>query len=381
MKKLYCAAASFAAAALLSMSAYAGNVLPSVLASYEANAENSYTVDYLEEDPYLVNIYEGYGFAKDYSSARGHAYVLEDVNNTERPHALANCLTCKTADFTKLVNELGEDAYSMEFEKVFPDVHENVGCYSCHEEKVADGTLVLTHDYTAAAIGDEMGDTIAPAIAVCGQCHTEYYFAPENKATKVPYQDIASMDPEAELAYYDEMGFADWVQESTGTALLKAQHPEIETVLGEGSIHPKMGLSCADCHMERTTAEDGTEFSSHYLKSPLESDILLERCAACHKDTDMVEKVHTLQAGITAREKEVGQKLSDLKDALAEAVSSGEYSDEELDEIRSLHRTAQWFFDYDYVENSEGAHNSTLANKCLDTAEEKIEEAMKLFKT
>ncbi|MBQ5510211.1 MAG: ammonia-forming cytochrome c nitrite reductase subunit c552, partial [Prevotella sp.] len=33
-------------------------------------------------DPYLVNIYEGYGFAKDYGSARGHEYTLEDVEKT-----------------------------------------------------------------------------------------------------------------------------------------------------------------------------------------------------------------------------------------------------------------------------------------------------------
>jgi len=302
------------------------------------------------------------------------------VGKTERPHALANCLTCKTADFTKLVNDLGEDAYSLEFESLFPDMHENVGCYTCHEDKIADGELVLTHDYTLAAIGDEMGDGIAPAIAVCGQCHTEYYFKPENKATNVPYTDIASMDPAAELAYYDEMGFADWVQESTGTPLLKAQHPEIETVLGEGSVHAKMGLSCADCHMEKAEAEDGS-YKSHYLQSPLNSEAILETCAACHKDTDMAEKVHAIQAEVTARETEVGEKLSALKDKLAEAVAGGEYSEEELDEIRKLHRTAQWFFDYDYVENSEGAHNSTLAKKCLDTAEAVIDEAMEKFKS
>ena len=212
MKKLCFALISFGALAGFCVSAYADGAVASVMESYERNAENSYSISYLEEDPYLVNIYEGYGFAKDYESAKGHAYVLEDVSGTARPHPLANCLTCKTADFTKLVNDLGEDAYSLDFEEVFPDMHDNIGCYSCHENNIADGTLTLTHDYTITAIGDEMGDAIAPAIAVCGQCHTEYYFKPENKATNVPYQDIASMDPEAELAYYDELGFSDWVQ-------------------------------------------------------------------------------------------------------------------------------------------------------------------------
>jgi nitrite reductase (cytochrome c-552) len=128
--------------------------------------------------------------------------------------------------------------------------------------------------------------------------------------------------------------------------------------------------------MEKASAEDGSGYKSHYLQSPLSSEAILETCAACHKDTDMAEKVHAVQAEVTARETEVGEKLSALKDKLAEAVAGGEYSEEELDEIRKLHRTAQWFFDYDYVENSEGAHNSTLAKKCLDTAESVIDEAM-----
>ncbi|MDO4475719.1 MAG: ammonia-forming cytochrome c nitrite reductase subunit c552 [Lachnospiraceae bacterium] len=381
MKKWMAAAAALAAAMSMNVVAEeAKNVLPDVMATYEANSENSYVTSYLEQDPYLVNIYEGFGFAKDYGSARGHAYTLEDVNKTERPHPLANCLTCKTADFTKLVNDLGVEAYSMEYDSVAPDMKESVGCYTCHEDQVADGTMVLTHDYTAAAIGDEMGDSIDPVVAVCGQCHTEYYFAPDTKATVVPYTDIETMNPEAMLAFYDEMDFADWTQESTGTRMLKAQHPEMETYLGEGSVHAGMGMSCADCHMATETNEAGDAYASHYWESPLQNEALLETCAACHKDTDMVEKVQTLQAEITARETEVGEKLSGLKDALAEANASGDYTEDELNAIRGLHRSAQWFFDFDYVENSEGAHNSTLAKKCLDKSEALIDEAMGLFK-
>ena len=53
-----------------------------ILDSYKATADNSYAVDYLEQDPYLVNLYEGFGFAKQYDSARGHEYSLEDLANT-----------------------------------------------------------------------------------------------------------------------------------------------------------------------------------------------------------------------------------------------------------------------------------------------------------
>ena len=91
---------------------------PYIVATWGDNAKNSYVTSYLEEDPYLVNIYEGYGFAKDYGSARGHEYCLEDVAATQRPHPKANCLTCKTPNFTKLVNDQGVGVYSMAFDDV-----------------------------------------------------------------------------------------------------------------------------------------------------------------------------------------------------------------------------------------------------------------------
>ena len=198
----------------------------------------------------------------------------------------------------------------------------------------------------------------------------------------MPYSSVETMTPEAILAYYDNMempdgtvGFYDWEQPGTGTHMLKAQHPEFETFL-QGK-HAGT-LNCADCHMAVEMAEDGTVYHSHMLVSPLENETLLSTCAACH-DVDMVDFVHKLQARVTARETEVGNRLSELKDALTEAVSSGTLSESDLAALRQLHREAQWFFDFCYVENAEGAHNSDLAFHCLDTAEAKINKAMALL--
>ena len=38
-------------------------VYPEIYESYKANDENTYRTDYLEDDPYLVTVYEGFGFA------------------------------------------------------------------------------------------------------------------------------------------------------------------------------------------------------------------------------------------------------------------------------------------------------------------------------
>ena len=356
---------------------------PYIVATMGANSKNSYVVSYLEQDPYLVNIYEGYGFAKDYGSARGHEYTLADVAKTERPHAKANCLTCKTPNFTKLVNDLGVSVYSMPFDEVMAMMEENVSCYTCHGNDAGNaGQITITHSYVTKALGSAVG-TIDPATLSCGQCHIEYYFTPTDSETMMPYSDMASMSPDAILAYYNSMvmpdgsvGFYDWVQPSTGTKMLKAQHPEMETYLS--GKHAAL-LNCADCHMPMEQAEDGTVYHSHELVSPLENPTLLSTCAQCHEDTDMVTMVRRLQDRVTARETEVGNKLSDFKTALAETVAAGTMSEEELDAVREVYRTAQWYFDFCYVENAEGAHNSELAFYCLDTAEARIAEGMALL--
>ena len=351
-------------------------VYPEIAASMAANSDNNYRISYLEEDPYLTNVYEGYGFAKDYTSAIGHTYCLEDVHNTERPHALANCLTCKTPNFTKLVNDMGDAAYTLDFEETWAKMSENTSCYNCHENQAGNaGELVVTHQYISKALGDNMAG-IDPAVLSCGQCHIEYYFDPDTKATTSPVSSVETMHPAAILDYYNQMDFADWTQESTGAKLLKAQHPEMETYLL--GVHAA-SLNCADCHMAITTAENGTVYHSHKWESPLENETLLASCASCHGETDMAEKVHAIQEEITAREKEVGSKLSDLKDSLAAKAADGSMTEEELDAIRSLYRDAQWFWDFCYVENAEGAHNSKLARECLDTSEGKINEAMGLL--
>ncbi len=352
------------------------SILPAIVTTMGDNRDNSYVTDYLEQDPYLVNIYEGYGFAKDYGSARGHEYTLEDVAKTQRPHAKANCLTCKTPDMHKMIEEQGVSVYSMPFDEVMAQMTQNVGCYTCHGADDGNGgEIVITHRYVTEALANN-AETIKPATLSCGQCHIEYYFTPQDSEAMMPYHSVEQMTPEAILAYYDNFNFADWTQESTGTRLLKAQHPEMETFL-QGK-HAAF-LSCADCHMPTETTEDGTEYLSHKLVSPLESEALLASCAQCHGDADMTALVKGIQERVTARETEVGNKLSGMKDKLAEAVASGEWSEEDLNAVRKLHREAQWFFDFCYVENSEGAHNSSLAFHCLDTADQKIDEALALL--
>ena len=347
---------------------------PDVYASYLRNAENDTAIDHVQEYPMIATIYEGMAFNKYYNSARGHYYTVEDVTSTGRPHKLANCFTCKTPDFTAKVNNEGVSAYTIPFEDMLAEVNESIGCYNCHANTGSE--LVVTHTYLADAMGEDFASLNAKT-ASCAQCHVEYYFDPETKAVTLPYGSKAAMHPDAILAYYDEMGFADYTNPRTGVAQIKVQHPEFETYMGAGSVHAAT-FTCADCHMEKAVNEAGESYVSHFWTSPLRSESITATCSACH--ADLKGFVEGIQAHAEERTIAIGNKLETLTNQLADAVASGKYTQEELDAIRTLNRKSQFYWDFVFVENSEGAHNSRLTEECLDKAEQLVDEALGLFK-
>lgn len=352
-------------------------MFPEIYASYMANSENSEVIDHVEEYPAIAVLYEGMAFNQFYNSARGHVYTLEDVNATGRPHPLSNCLTCKTPDYTALVNSTGVEVYKMAFEEVMAQIDEPVSCYNCHANEAATGQLVVTHQYLADAMGDDLS-AVDPAVLSCAQCHNEYYFAPETKATTLPYTGVEAMHPDAILAYYNEMGFTDYTNPRTGTNMIKVQHPEFETFMGEGSIL-NGEFTCADCHMGVEISENGVAYTSHNWTSPLQNEALIENsCSKCHDD--FVADIKAIQAEAESRTIAIADQLVELTETLAAAVESGDYSEDELNAIRALNRDAQFYWDFVFVENSEGAHNSKLTKYCLDKAEELCAEAMGMFK-
>ncbi|MBQ9152232.1 MAG: ammonia-forming cytochrome c nitrite reductase subunit c552 [Solobacterium sp.] len=340
---------------------------PNEYATYMQNNDNDEIHSYLELHPYLKTIYEGYGFAIQYGSARGHTYVVEDVQSTGRPHKMANCYTCKTSSMTAKVLNEGDSVYSMNFDDLTAEITDPFGCFHCHENEP--GVLTVTHRYLYDALADDFG-SVDPATMSCGQCHSEYHFAPDTKATTLAYTGLAKMNPDDMLDFYNtgfEEPFYDWIEEDTGVKKLKVQHPEFETFLGEGSPH-RTNMTCADCHMGQTTAEDGTVFTNHFWTSPLDNqDLLDSNCSKCHKD--LAAEVEAVHERINGRTDELGERLAALDDKLAEAVAAGTLSEEDLEQVREDFRSAQWYWDFVFVENGDGAHNEKLAAQCLDSAE------------
>ncbi len=361
---------------------------PDIYATYQANADMSETkfggsvqVDYLETHPNLRTFYDGYDFAIQYDRARGHTYALEDVINTERPKPGASCLACKTIDFVAALEKDGIDVNSMDFDEFVnanPSM-QTISCADCHLDDI--GTIQVTRDHFKKQIdkGNVNANNAKVDSLSCAQCHVEYYLDPETKEVILPYE--YGFETDDMLKYYDEKDFADWEHPETGAKLLKAQHPEFETMMG--SVHDAAGLSCIDCHMPVVENEKGEKFKSHHWTSPLKSkEGIKNSCLSCHAnktEDEIIAWVEEVQQGVFDRTNEVSDELKKFVDLLAKHVKAGDLSEEDKAKLQEIHRHAQFKWDFVWVENGEGFHNSKKAHQNLDEAEELVKEGLEIL--
>jgi nitrite reductase (cytochrome c-552) len=160
---------------------------------------------------------------------------------------------------------------------------------------------------------------------------------------------------------------------------IKIPHPDYETYYGVGSAHKDYD-NCADCHMGYVDNDDGERFVNHEWMSPLtHPNIIAENCAECH--VDLVAEVRELQGEIKDRTNAIGEALAVLMEELVVVVESDEYTDEELYPIRMKFRDAQFYWDFVFVENSNGAHNPTLTRQSLEKAEILYAQARELLES
>lgn len=365
------------------------DIYPNEFATYEANVSNSPDSgkhDYLELYPALNAMYQGYAFALGYDEASGHLYTLDSVKGTPRTNEkeqLANCISCKTPQLTATVNTEGEEIYKKPFWDVVEQYDEPVSCYNCHENDPQSTTV--TNKFFSRALGASDAANVPKESQVCGQCHNEYYFDPETKATTNPYSGLETMTPDAILSYYDERGYKDWEHPGTGAAMLKVQHPEFETIYGGNQTYmAKYGMTCASCHMGTKVAEDGTTYVSHEWKSPLENQELMGttcNTSGCHADDKggIAGKVATIQAEEEERVTAISEKIEELIAKTDERRQAGTIDADTLAQVQRLHRVSQFYWDFVMVENSEGAHNPELTFETLDKAEAAADEALALL--
>lgn len=333
----------------------------------------SHPISYLEKYPDIKILYDGIGFGKEYYAARGHFYSLTDVINTARPKPGASCLACKTADYEKLLLEYKDEFYAMDFHKVSQEIENGITCYTCHRNEPGKQIQTTTPQFNAAS--SKLEKDLKPGTLACAQCHVEYYMEPTTKEVILPWDqglEIAEIEK-----YYDDLDYYDWKHPRTGTPLIKVQHPEFETYTG--SIHDKMGVTCADCHMP-TVEENGEKYKSHWAKSPLKN--VNESCGTCHSaEIDgLTAKVQSIQKEIDDQLLEIGAMLVTLVEEFGHVLENNKLDDPAMNELWDLHRKAQYRWDFVFVENSTGFHHTEKARNALKEAKNYAQQALDKLK-
>ena len=383
-----------------------GKNFPREYDGYLRTAENtnrrhggSEALSKLDEDPRLRRIFAGYPFSVDYRERRGHAFMLEDQDKTERVTKFKQpgaCLHCHSS-IIPAYRQAGDGDVLQGFIKVCAMplsearklVNHPVACIDCHEPKTMQlratrpafleamkdlaksddpvphltsiqqwrkGQREPDYDVNALATRQEMRSF------VCGQCHVEYYFKGEGKTVTYPWSK--GLKVEQIESYYDLLHFKDWVHAETGTPILKAQHPEFE--LWNQGIHARSGVACADCHMPYMR-QGAVKVSDHQVRSPLLN--VTRACQTCHRysEQEILSRAQAIQDRHKALMDRAENALVELLDSLKEAQSLG-LATEKLDQARALHRKAQWRVDFVNAENSLGFHAPQESARILGEA-------------
>lgn len=381
--------------------------------------------DKLEEHPVWRVIFAGYAFGVDYREERGHAYMLEDQDITERVQIVqqpGSCLHCHASvlpAYRQQGLEAGvpaDDAHrfeaimtgfpivsSMPWEEARQLVDGPISCGDCHNPD--DMQLRITrpafvHGIQALARSDaelphlssierwrhegRQGDYDVNTMAsrqemrslVCAQCHVEYYFKGDEKIVTYPWDN--GLKVEEIEAYYDEAGFKDWTHSLSQAPVLKAQHPEFE--LWSQGIHARSGVACADCHMPYQR-EGAVKVSNHHVRSPLLN--VAAACQTCHSfsEDEIRARAEAIQdrtrALMDRAEQAVAALITDLEAALAGGVAV-----EQLATAQDLQRKAQWRLDFISAENSMGFHapqeTARILGEAIDYARQGQLEVAKL---
>ncbi|MGY6553448.1 MAG: ammonia-forming cytochrome c nitrite reductase subunit c552 [Wenzhouxiangella sp.] len=350
----------------------------------EAEGMDVEKINYLDMYPFLKVNYDGFPFSKGYYRSRGHIYALTDVVDTARlpdwDARPASCLGCKSPDVVKLQAVYGDDWFGKSFAEV---VGKNtIGCADCHAP--TDASLRVSRVWVEEGLAHGTFANIRPegrTDLVCAQCHTNYHFHAETRKIVLPW--TTGLTVEAQLAHYDAARRSDeWVHPQTGALVAKIQHPEYE-LYHEGqevNIHSRMGLQCTDCHMPQMTSGNGEKFTEHHWTSPLTH--VESTCMGCHANwgvDGVVSRSEAVQGRVYAQQNRVGEELAEYIQAVGAARENGGMDEAKLLRLQQIHREAQFYWDFIWVENSNGFHNWDEAHRVLDKAEALIQEGMALL--
>lgn len=377
------------------------------------------TSKYLEYDKYQY-LMGGHGFTRQYNEERAHGYMLKDHIDTQRKQT-TTCLQCKSTPVAYYWNS--DTRGSVQFEKSqdwatvvqrirdeYPEtIDYGAGCTHCHDPHNGDFRIIrrgvieailergtdpysTVHNVIPASEAelqglmnerDASGERTERAMRLagtltCAQCHIEYVCGQgADRATTGTIRDYVPWRklPDIEAHYKELFNLQqDWTHSVTGMTGIKPQHPETESYWG--SSHHMLGMSCADCHMAKTTDATGKTVASHWLTSPLKNNVTA--CGKCHDDVQA--DLFAVQDAFYAKAVRVQNSLNTLLQKIGDPATAATIPAGDLTTAKALFMRAITWWEWVAVsENSMSAHNADEMDEQLDYAESLVAEALALF--
>lgn len=350
--------------------------------SFASLFNGNQAVDLLAERPNLVILWAGYAFSKSYCTPRGHMYAIDDMYTSLRTGAPegendgpqpAACWACKSSDASRLIDKIGREAfYKRKWAAWGSEIINPVACADCHDPESMElhiPRLFLTEAYTRKGMSIDNVSEQEMRSLVCAQCHSEYYFSKEDKRVVLPWDNGYSVEDIE--AYYDRIGFSDYVHKLSRTPLLKAQHPDYE--LAQMGIHARRGVSCGECHMPYV-GENQEGYNDHHVQSPL---AMIDRtCQTCHRETE-----ETLRQDVYDRQTKVTEIREQLETELAKAHIEAKFAwdrgatEKQMEQVLKLIRQAQWRWDFCVASHGASFHAPQEVLRVLGTGIDKVMQA------
>lgn len=342
-----------------------GKAYPDQYDTYLKNNESNEKKSQFVTQPFLPELFKGYGFGIEYNETKGHTYSLDDVNKVKRvtKKTTAACLHCHTAEFPDLVKEKGIALYSKPYAEISKLAKHPIACSDCHDSKTME--LKITRPGLINAL-KRKGIDVTKATRqemrsyVCAQCHVEYHFEPKTKEVTFPWDNGYS--PDEIEKYYTDKKFSDWEHPDSKAKMLKAQHPEFET--WQSGTHGSAGVSCADCHMPYQKVGN-KKITSHWWTSPLNT--IEQSCTVCHKQgIDWLKnRVEYTQEKTDKLTLDAEKASNDAHKAVQKALAKPGSNQTLIKQAQDLIVKGQFRWDFVAAENSSGFHNPALSLETL----------------
>lgn len=324
------------------------------------------------------------------------------------------CGTCHMSNIGQALDEYGTDILMMtdtQLQEKTGFVAEYLGCGVCHDP--ADMSKVAPRTTGTGYFATDPNSKFPERDAACGQCHSAfdgqiftvrddiqidfYQYGTDAdsvlKALRESWENCPQELTAEELALGYAVGFP-MFDEAIGTVLFGYSTENTAAETFQGSKHQQMGLSCADCHMPKTTdPATGVSYTSHSPSfSPLENEAALNTCMTCHSmlgvqsTEDMVSFTVGKQQELAARQAEVHALLNELYAALAEATANGGVDEATLEAARDAYVTANFYWNFEKGTaqhedvGNQAAHNFKGSMEYLDRAEALVRPAIDSLK-